>query len=221
MNLLDRAKSFVVKKTSRLAKVAVPLAAVTIGSVAASGATFMAGSCSLDTLNGNCSVTQESATGGNPAANWISVSATLTPQISGGYLLASGSATGTLSSNIPVAYDFTFSPGNYDSGWILMIGLNSDSFVYTNYGSSSGGQTVSGSGVIDISTRTQITDYEFELSFGCLAACTVNVPANSSLDLNPTAPSVPEPATLVLVPGAGALLLLGARRRKAKQAKKL
>ncbi len=217
MNLLDRAKSFIAQRTSRLAMVAALLSAVTIGSAATVQASFGAGSCSLTQLNGNCSVTHESATGGNPATNWISVSATLTPQISGGSLFASGSATGTLSSNIPVAYDFTFSPGTYDSGWILMIGLNSDSFVYTNYGSSSGGQTVSGSGVIDISAPTRIRDYEFELTVGCLAACTINIPANSSLDLNPIAPSVPEPATLVLIPGAGALLLLRARRRNAKQ----
>ena len=238
MDLLSRARSFAAKKGSRLAAAIVPLAALAVSAIPShAAAVFGSGTCNVtgptqsgSTLfTGSCSVGQQSATGGNSSANWLDLSGNGTLATTGTLTFTgTGSANGTfLSGNIPASYDFGV---NKAASWSVTVtltgnaiaatGILSDivnglSATYTNTGATTGSQEVTGNGNINMGTGFDVTGYSISLSVTCATTCNITIPSGTSIDLNPVIQSsVPEPATLLLVPGAGALLLLAARRKR-------
>jgi hypothetical protein len=137
-----------------------------------------------------------------------------------------GSGSGTfLSSTQPALWNFTITgPGTSTSNWTLNFIMNPASPIVTTYMGSvgAGGGTVSTTfAPVNTPAGTNFTNYEVKLQIdtnftSSTQTLTVNVPANTSIDINPAAPTVPEPASMFL--GAVGLAgLLGAklvRRRK-------
>jgi hypothetical protein len=72
---------------------------------------------------------------------------------------------------------------------------------------------VKGSGAITIPTGEDVVGYSIDLDTNADFSYGINIPGNASIDLNPQLTSVPEPSTLLLVPGAAALLFLRRKKR--------
>jgi hypothetical protein len=237
MSSLERAKRFLAEKTSRLALSVVPLAALAVSAVPAHAeVTFNVGSgsgngnCSVSASfmgSGSCSSFQQSATGGNVFANWVAIQGNGSmSSASGGsidFAVNSGGASGVLASGtIPISWDFLLDSSSSGSvAWSVLFrvsfsGGGSDSFSMSGSTSLTGLSSVEvvGSGAITIGTGGSVDGYAIALdtnTFGTGIPYSVDIP-DGSLDLNSPAPA-PEPATLFLVPAAGALLFLRRKKR--------
>jgi hypothetical protein len=239
MNSLERAKRFLAEKTSRLALAVIPLAALAASAVPAhASVVFNVGSgggngnCSASVSpvgSGSCSSFVQGAIGGNGAANWIAIGGTgslIYP--SGGSIgfgISGGGASGSLGpGTIPVSWDFTLnssSAGTIDWSlyfYVSFYGGGSDSFFLNGFTRLNGTSSVEveGTGTIPIGRSGNVDGYGisfFSDSYGSFIAYSVDIPMGTSLDLN-AGTAAPEPATLLLVPGAGAVLFL--RRKKQK-----
>jgi hypothetical protein len=214
---LERAKLFLAQKATRLALGVVPLAALAVSAVPAQASTIFQSGEACFAGTGTCSVSQTSAVGGNPQANWVALTGSGTSTSSSGSQIldfyAIGTDTGTLTGSVPVYWNFTLNPSSGSTvSWTvdetIYYGSSGAADFSANGNSSTPGQ-VTGTGSITIPGTIGVTGYRIELDTDGSIPYTVNIPAGS-LDLNPG--GVPEPATLFLVPGAGALLLL--RRKK-------
>jgi hypothetical protein len=219
--LLDRAKSFIARKASRLAVTALPLAALTAACIphaSATAVTFSNGTCEP---SGSCSTGQQASVGTNPEANWQTLSGTLSLSTgSGGSLFVDGLASGSLTSSVPVSWSFTEQMGSF--AYQLFFQLSGSGTFVSQFdvtGTAGPGQVISGNG--SLPAIAGVYYWDMSLSGTCTSGpCSIDVPAASTLDLNSSTPAststVPEPATLFLMPSAGALLLLVRRRRKTR-----
>jgi hypothetical protein len=237
MSSLQRAQQFLARKASRLALAIVPLAALTISAPPAkAGAILAPGTCVVSGasgVSGSCSSSQISSIGGNNQLNWIALagSGSVSSEFGGtATFTASGSAnSGSISAgSVPVSWNFTLTDAENGSfvDWTVMYTLDVlpsggslQEYTYTNNNFSDTGTTptpVTGSASLAIPTGGDVEGWEIELeTFSNGTTYSVNVPAGSTLDLNPQASGAPEPATLFLIPAAGALLFL--RRKKRSQ----
>jgi hypothetical protein len=219
MSSLERAKQFLAQKATRLALGVVPLAALAVSAVPAQASTiFQTGETCSVVGSGTCSVSQTGAVGGNPQANWVALTGSGTSTSSSGSQIldfdAIGTDAGTLTAgSVPVYWNFTLNPSSGSTVyWTVEETINFSSGGFTEIivdGNSSAPGQVTGTDSITIFGAIDVTGYEIQLNTNGSTPYTVNIPAGS-LDLNPG--GVPEPATLILVAGAGALLLL--RRKK-------
>jgi hypothetical protein len=166
---------------------------------------------------------QASNTGGNPQASWAFLAGSGSTEE--GFLNFAVSGT-TLNNgwidpgNMPVSWDFSISAPNVS--WNLFFGLSialgNDSTIYPSFSTSGtsteNGNPITGSGVIVIPTGGNVLGYSISLNTAGDVPYEVQIPAYLSLDLNPQGVSqVPEPATLLLIPGGAALLFLRRRKR--------
>ena len=233
MNLLQRAKTFVAAKATKIALVALPLAALTLIPTAAqasviAGVSFSTGSCSVTIGTGNCSNTQMATHGGLASANWIGVSSgtvSSTTLDTGAELQinSTGTAFGSFSSTgtLPVSWDFfinSFSSGSGTVNWDILftVTTNAGSFsVHPNgVDSFSGISEITGSASIPFSAGN-VTGYQVLLTAvdSNFDSFTVTVPGGTTLDLNP-ATATPEPSGLLLAAAGFAGLLW--RRKKSQ-----
>jgi hypothetical protein len=132
-----------------------------------------------------------------------------------------GNASGMLSAGgVPVAWDFDLLNGSGQTiNWTVTFTLLTSGSSYTTSASGSAaasaspGTLVKGTGSITIPTVTaNIIGYNIvlEATDGNNGTYGVDIPGAGTLDLNPA----PEPSTLLLmIPGAGALLLLRRKKR--------
>lgn len=133
-------------------------------------------------------------------------------------LTATGDSNGAdlSAGTVPVAWDFTLSnadlPELYWSVQFQMtVGNQPYSFVQTGTTTTTG-DTVSGTGSINVTTGGEAGDYLIDLYVLSSSPFTLTIPGSGTLDLNPSS-ATPEPATLLLIaPGVGVVLLL--RRKK-------
>ncbi len=220
MELLMRAKRFIAQKSSRLAVVAVPLAALATVAIPAhaNSVVFSAGTCTATVPafeSGSCSDT--SSMGGNPqvttsGSGYAHGSAGGTIQ----FAASGGSNGGTLDPGvIPVAWNFFLTSSG--SGFLVDWTVN---FAVDLQGGSSPNITVSGSALVnsDVSGSSAIdipaggTPLDWTATLTTSAHKSYDVAGSQILQLDsPEAATVPEPAGVFLLP-AGALLLL--RRKK-------
>jgi hypothetical protein len=220
VNSLERAKLFLAKKASRLALAVLPLAAIAVPAHAGS---FSAGGCGLMTGSGSCTVSQASSTGGNSQANWLQMFGSGWAQSSGGWMaefFASGGASGSLSGNVPVSWDFSVNnvldpTVDWSVDFEVFYNMSGSQSIQTAEFSQSGsGSTpfsASGSGLLSLPNGAMLNGYSMDLFTSSSGAFTVDIPENLTMDLNP-ASGVPEPSTILLVSAGGAALLW--RRRK-------
>jgi hypothetical protein len=233
LNLLERAKGYIASKASKIAMVAVPLAALAINTVPAqaggvSGVSFNSSSCAVFAGLGSCSSDQVSPSGGNPSANWLELF-TANPVISSGgvQLFVSGGATGSFSSaqTVPISWDFFVSgPNGGTVNWDLLFQINttasgSSTFSIDPSGTaaitSGSGTEVQGSSSLLV-PASNVTGYELFLTVNDpnFDPFSVMVPGGGTIDLNGQL-AAPEPSSLLLaLPGLAAFLL----RRRKKQA---
>ena len=219
MTSLERAKRFIGEKATRLAVAAVPLAALALSVVPANASViFSTGACFA--TSGSCNIFQESATGGDTEANWVSMTGSGTSN-GGGNLqfgisgqAASGTAVG---GTMPVLWDFDITPVGGDSPSIqwsvnfevsVISGSNLLMPSFTQQGVSSAHE-ITGYGTLALPVGTVIS-YTLNLSTDSASAYSVTVPTGS-LDLN--AGATPEPSTLLLVPMAGAFFFWRRKKR--------
>lgn len=205
------------------------------------GATFNPSTSCVVTGSGSgtCEIYQNSAIGGDSSGNWVALAGSGSQfNRSGGSLdfSASGSASGILpAGTLPVAWDFSINPldvcvseskasaqtlcalalDSLDVNWNVsyQLLLNSGSLSFSQSGSGAIGSLVKGSGAITIPTGEDVVGYSIDLDTNADFSYGINIPGNASIDLNPQLTSVPEPSTLLLVPGAAALLFLRRKKR--------
>src|SRR5271165_1449892 len=160
MELLMRAKRFIAQKTSRLAMVAVPLAALATVAIPAqaSSVVFWAGTCTT-TLPagdiGSCSSSQP-----NPTS--VAMSGGASVASNGGtieFVASGGTNGGTLEpgQQVPVAWDFSLSSsgGSYLVDWTVNFVVDfqaGPSLSFMTSGSALINTDVSGNNVIDVGT---------------------------------------------------------------------
>ena len=233
MDSLQKARQFIAQKASRLALAVVPLAALTIAAIPAA-AGQIAGlptgpDCQVfpSNLEGSCYTFEQSPQGGNPNLNWIAMGGGSSFLFSGGGLTFdaidgnSGSGSFLPSGSMAVSWDFFIEPAGLGSSqsqsvaWSVFFQLdmvNSSPSFFTT-GSVLPGNEVTGQGVIIIPTSDLLQGYEITLSTNASLGIdyAVDIPGNTSLDINPL--STPEPGTFLLMTGAGALLFLRRKKR--------
>src|SRR5579863_3860828 len=120
MNSLERAKSFLARKASRLALAVVPLAAVAISSSPARAGTIVhlnSGSCNVVSGGGTCGTSLLTPGGNSQINDFVSMfsSGSLSSVVSGSGSVLDVSATGAANSGafsstpttVPVAWDFS------------------------------------------------------------------------------------------------------------------
>jgi hypothetical protein len=233
MNSLERAKRFLARKASRLALAVVPLAAVAISSSPAkANAVLTSDDCSVTVGSGSCGIELSGTPGGNNHLNSAFLSTSGSTVLSVGGVVdfsggsPSGGASGSYNGKVPVAWDFdivTTTATNRVVAYTITFTLNGSGGAvvasFTTSGSatsSSGGTAVSGTANIPTpGASTPIFGYTITLDTdnGNGKAYGIEIPADSTLDLNPLT-STPEPSTLLLtIPGVGALLLLRRKKR--------
>jgi hypothetical protein len=227
---LDRAKRFIAEKAKKVAITLMPLAALSVAALPAHAGTLGTGSCTTAGGSGSCTITQASATGANPALNWLQLAgsgSTTTGQLFFGTAIGSASGSAPSQGTIPVSWYFEIiDPGSLTIGWSLganIIGSNSQPGVFPS-GSVSSTQFVTGSGLIHPNGGT-LSSYILEASFQVQGppgqgAFSVLIPAGSTIDLNGTTtagPSgTPEPGSVILMGTGGAALLLLRRRQRSQ-----
>lgn len=230
MNSLEKARQFLAAKASKLAMTVVPLAALTVVAPVASqaapvGVIFSQGQCGVTSLDGSCT-TVATATGGSELANWIALSGSTGPGSSGSATIyAFGSAGGSLEQGVslPVSWDFTILNPESLSGtaeWNVYFLLNLGSggtASFNQSGTAAIGDRVTGTGSITMDYFDNIVSYEFGVGTSSQTYYMLDVPSNSTLDLNPVASTgTPEPSTVTtLLGGAAGLFFLRRRKRTA------
>jgi hypothetical protein len=235
MSSLDRAKQFLQNKSRTLALTVVPFAALvalaplakasvlsfapgtpTLTQTSASGslATSNLSSVALDVLNG---VSGVAGSGNGTLTNGTSGSWTLSFDMAGS---ANG---GIISAPIPVDWLFNFTSNVGASlPWSLTLKLNGSPVTLTPSpdavsGTIPGfGSQISGTALIPV-VEGPINSYDFLLQinsgFPTVGTFTLDVPAGSTLDINPVS-STPEPSAFFLAAPGLALLLLKSRRKQ-------
>ena len=216
----------------RLALVVFPLA-LTISAIPASAGLLVhlgsGSNCTVSPLlqDGTCSTYQPSLQGADPNMNWVALEGQTSLSFTSGGVTFSANGTGNggflPASSIPVAWDF-FIDSVISAGldiaqappvaWNLhftLDTLNSGPFSFSTGGSVQRGTEVTGSGTIDVLSSDEIIGYSISLSANSSFQYAVDIPANSTLDLNVLA--APEPGTFVLTTAAGALLFLRLKKR--------
>jgi len=227
VDLLSQAKEFIARKASKLAMVAVPLAVLAVAVPARASSVVLnpngTDQCFAEQTGGTCIIVS-GATGGNSNLNQVLLSGMATATNPNGAftadLLNSGSGTansGSLAAgSVPVHWLFDITgnsnPVNWSLGFSLDLTDGTDSFSMT--GTSSGGQ-VSGDAAINVSTTGDVLGYSIFLDTNSTTGFTLTVPANATLVINSASTSAPEPASLWLMAGGGALLLLKKLKRRA------
>jgi PEP-CTERM motif len=220
VDLLTQARQFISKKASKLAMVAVPLAALA-AAVPAKAATVTLDGNGTDTcqafLSGGCTLTTNPV-GGNPFMNQVVLTGSTTSTSGGNTDFASfsnsggGTAIGTLPvGSVPVSWDFTVMDNLGTVNWSLqfLLSFADGAFTFSTSGSTTGGE-VTGSGSINVTGAEAILAYGIEISASGGSAFNLAVP----LTLNSAAQtSAPEPASLLLMGAGGAALVL-LRRKK-------
>jgi hypothetical protein len=225
VGLLSQAKEFIARKASKLAMVAVPLAVLAVTVPARAGVILNPNgtdSCFALQSGGTCIIVS-GATGGNSGMNQVLLSGMATASnLNGNFtadLLNSGSGTANSGSlavgSVPVHWLFDITgnsnPVNWSLGFSLDLSDSTDSFTMT--GTSSGGQ-VSGDQAITVLTAGNVLGYSIFLDTNSSSGYTLTVPSNATLVINSGNASAPEPASLWLMAGGGALLLLKKLKRR-------
>lgn len=227
MDSLSRAKQFIAKRASKLALMAIPLAAIAVSLPAKAGVILETGSnCSAYGTSGSCSTTQAASTGTNTGLNWVQLYGSVYAS-SGGYTAleipsGGGGTNGAYFSggSIPIAWDFSVSTTvDPEFSWDVYADFYNLSGDYIGgfYQSGSGftGTPVSGSGSFSLS-GSYIGSYDMgvEVYENASIAYALNVPGDASIDLNGGVAGTPEPSTLLMGPLGGGLLLLLKRRKR-------
>jgi hypothetical protein len=235
LNSLERAKQFLQGKASRLALAIAPLAAVALSIPAAhagsvSPVVFGTGAnCSSSAVSGSASCTsvQEASTGGNANANWVAFFGSGTSNASSAAIdfgISGGSVSGFLpAGNIPVSWVFDLSsPTSGSVGYTLFFELGVQPTVGPEYfpsftfSSSAGSNShVASSGSISVPTSGTVLFYDAVLDTSAPFSYSVNIPSGSTVNVNQVSATTPEPTTLLMLPGAAAILFLRRRKRTA------
>jgi hypothetical protein len=227
VDLLSQAKEFIARKASKLAMVAVPLAVLAV-TVPARASTVVLNPNGTDTCSslqsGGTCIIVSAATGGNSGMNQVLLSGMAVASNPNGNFTADllNSGGGTANSgllavgSVPVHWLFDITGNSNPVNWFVGFSLNlsdgTDSF--TTSGTSSGGQ-VSGDAAISVLTAGNVLGYTIFLDTNSTTGYTLTVPANATLVINSGNSSAPEPASLWLMAGGGALLLLKKLKRRA------
>ncbi len=230
MSSPERSERFLAKQATRLALAVLAFATLAVSTPLANAGVILGyggSDCDAALGSGTCSTVQESSTGGNPGVNWVAMAGSGTATYISGpdnYYLEFTTFTDSngaylSAGTIPVAWNFTLSnatlPNLYWSvQFQITVGGDTYSFVQTGTTTTTG-DTVSGTGSINVTAGGEASDYLIDLYTLSSAAYTVTVPGSGTLDLNPATSSTPEPGTLLLIaPGVGVLLLLGRKKLK-------
>jgi hypothetical protein len=235
MSSLDRAKQFLQNKTRTLALTVVPFAAL-IALTPPAKASVLSFNPSTPTL------TQTAPSGSFVTSNLSSVAlgvlngvsgvagsgnGTLTNGISGSWNmifdLAGSANSGSFVSPIPVDWLFNFTSSSGAVSWALSFKLNGstvalipspDAVSGTIFGGPQ--QQIAGTALIPV-IAGPITSYDFQLQISTLGTTlgtyTLDIPAGSTLDINPVS-STPEPSAFLLAAPGLALLLVKSRRKQ-------
>ena len=142
--------------------------------------------------------------------------------------VAEASGSGSIDvGSIPVSWLFSTSSlaseglVNYTVSYDILIQTNSSGSTidptFTFSGTTAlNSPSVHGSGSIAITQGGTVLGYEMSLDTTSNVSYSVDIPQGSTVNLNNTALSaVPEPASLLMIPGAAAVLFLRRRKRKA------
>ena len=231
MSSLDRAKRFLQNKTKTLALTVVPFAAL-IALTPPAKASVLSFDPSTPTL------TQTAPSGSFITSNLSSVvlgvsgvagsgNGTLTNGISGSWSMIfdmAGSAnSGSFIAPIPVDWLFNFTSTTGSFSWALSFKLNGNSVDLVPSPDAVSGiisdstQQIAGTALIPV-VAGPITSYDFQLQITTLSTTlgtfTLDIPAGSTLDINPVDSSAPEPSAFFLAAPGLALLLLKSRRKQ-------
>jgi hypothetical protein len=241
MSSLDRAKQFLQNKSRTLALSVVPFAALvalappakasllvfapgtpTMSTTAPSGSlvTNNLSSVALTVLNG---VTGVAGSGNGTLTNGISGSWTMS------FDMAGTVNEGAITTPIPVDWLFNFTSNvNTTFTWALNLKLNGSPVTLTPSPDAVSGSffgfgptQISGTALIPVEGGP-ITSYDLLLQIGnstggSVGTFTLDVPAGSTLDINPVG-AAPEPSALFLAAPGLAFLLLKSRRKQPKAA---
>jgi hypothetical protein len=215
MDLLTQAKQFLARKASKLAMVAVPLAALAVAIPAKATTVVLDGggtdNCFAES-SGTCTLTTN-PTGGNAFLNQVVMTGTAVS--SGGFANLGNSGSGTTNSGsfsgiVPVMWNFSITGNSGPVEWSVDFNLNEGAFDFSMSGSTTGGTVIS-SGSISVPTSTSIFAYSMNVSANGSGGFTLTAP----LVLNSAAQtSAPEPGSVLLMGAGGAALLLVRRKRK-------
>ena len=234
MSSLDRAKKFLQNKTRTLALTVVPFAALialtppakasalsfdpstpTLTQTAPSGVfnTSNLSSVALGVLNG---VSGVAGSGNGTLTNGVSGSWTMTFDLSG------TANSGSFFAPIPVDWLFNFTSSTSSLAWALSLKLNGTTVALVPSPDAvsgvltTGTQQIAGAALIPVFAG-QINSYDLQLQITTQGATqgtfTLNIPAGSTLDINPVS-STPEPSAFFLAAPVLGLLLLKSRRKQ-------
>lgn len=207
---------FLIKKFSAA------VAFITIPAIA--GPVLDTGSCDTSvasTGTGTCSIIQVSPSGGAVDIPWLQLSgqtnaAPFEGDLAFARVNAQGMASGTILDGvaIPVSWDFIISdPDHASVNWSVFFELRTtaDIFDFERDGTIGASGEVKGSGILLITTGGPLFNWSAGASAtSATGRITLDVPAGSTLDFNP---STPEPASLYFT-GAGAFALFLARLKQ-------
>ncbi len=173
---------------------------------------------------GTCTLVQQQPIGANPNLNWVQFfgSGTGTPDREVGTFvefLADGAASGTLpAGSIPVSWDFILSSDSRDAtvGWFMIFDVRFfdsqnrlTAFQLEEEGTSAANTEVKGMDSLVVPSQIELVEWTMQLTAQTEGVpFSVQVPAGSTLDFNPT----PEPATVVLTGAVLAGLLIVKRK---------